>query len=255
MSGELRIVASADLGEFGPRDGAPVFYRFSLLYHVQGLLPWLLLPLAFVALKENRTAQAAWILAPIALLATLYWAVMTALRATSGSTVQMNLFFTVMVAGFSMIWLFAERIGGRKRLATFLLAVLIYLGVLGVTLLSGEFGADARTVASMAAVSIPSILLAFVFGALVSSKSFRKVRFLAVTGVFLFVSLLAILSLVTLVFYPGRPIRAQMAEVAFASFVISLVFLLGMLPFLVLLLANRFWRRRLGRVMGLDIRP
>jgi hypothetical protein len=255
VSGELRIVASADLGEFGPTAGKPVLYHFSPLYHAQGLVPWLLLPLAFVALKENRTVQAAWILVPVVLLGAIYWTVMMVLKPTSGSAVQMNMFFAIVVVGFSTIWLLAERIGSRNRLVTFLLGALIYFGTLGANLLTGEFGKDAMPVAAVAAISISSILLAFAIASMASSRSFRKARFLALTGVSLFGSHLIILSLVMLLFYPSRPIRDQMTEVAFASFVMSLVFLLGLAPFLVLLWANRFWRRRFEGVLGFSIRP
>ena len=236
-------------------DGEPVLYHFSPLYHAQGFIPWLLLPLAFVALRENRTVQAAWILAPIVLLGATYWTIMMILKPTSGSAVQTNMFFAIMVVGFSMIWLSAERIGSRNRLVTFLLAALIYFGILGVNLLTGEFGRDVIPVAAVAAMSIPSILLAFAIASRASSRSFRKARFLALTGVSLLGSHLIILLLAMLLFYPGRPIRDQMTEVAFASFVMSLVFLLGLAPFLVLLWANRFWRRRFESVLGFPIRP
>jgi len=250
VSGHLQIVASADLGELGPTDGRPVLYHFSPLYHAQGFIPWLLLPLALVALKENHTAQAAWILAPVALLVAVYWAVMTVLKPTSGSTVQMNMFFTIMVVGFAMIWLLADRIGHRRRGAAFLSAALVYFGVLGANLLTGEFGTDARTVASMAAVSIPAILLPFFTASLISRRSFGKARFLAVTGVSLFGLLLIMLSLLTPVYNPSHSLRGQIGEVAFASLLTSLVFLLGLTPFLVLCWANRFWCRRLECILG-----
>ncbi|NLH99165.1 MAG: SoxR reducing system RseC family protein, partial [Chthonomonadales bacterium] len=130
MSGELRIVVSSDLGEFGPTDGKPVSYHFSPLYHAQGFIPWLLVSLAFVVLKENRALQAAWILAPIVLLAAGYWAFMAIAKATTGDRAQMNTFFTITVLGFSMIWLLADRIGHRSRLIAFLSAAVIYFGFL-----------------------------------------------------------------------------------------------------------------------------
>lgn len=251
MSGELRIVVSADLGEFGPTDGKPVLYHFSPLYHVQGLIPWLLLPLAFVALKENRTLQAAWILAPIALLAGFYWAFMAIVKATSGSMMQMNQLFTIMVLGFSLIWLLADRIGGRSRIATLLLAAFIYFGFLGANLLTSDFGKEAMTVASMAAVAIPPIVLAFAVASLLSSRSLGKTRFVAVMGVVLLVSFAVILSVVTLIAHPSHSLRGQIGELVFASLIFSAVFLVALTPFLILLWANRFWRRRFACVMGI----
>jgi hypothetical protein len=249
----LQIIVSADIAEFGPKDGEPVLCHFNPLYHAQGLIPWLLLPLAFVALKENRTLQAAWILAPIALSAIVYLAVMKTLRMDSGGTVQLNVMFTIMVVGFSMVWLLAERIGNRNRFLTFLLAALIYFGFLGVNLLCSGFGEDMISIASLAAVSIPAIILAFVVAALSSSKRFRIARFIIFTGVALFGSLLTTISAITFIFFlsPNRPISSQIAEVLCVSFFISLVYFVGLLPFLVLLFVSPFWRKRLECVVGI----
>lgn len=253
MSGELRIVASAHLGEFGPTDGKPVLYRFSPLYHVQGLIPWLLLPLAFVALKENRTAQAVWILVPIALLVAVYWAVMAVLKLSSGDAVQMNMLFMVMVVGFSLVWLLGERIGNRNRFIAFLLATLVWFGCLGVNLLGVGVGKTMIAAASMAAILIPPIVLAFVVAALVCTKRFGRFRFIASMAGTLFASLLAVLSAVMLIFSmpAGRSLSDRLVEVLLASFVISLVCFVGLLPFVVLLLVNSLWRRRLECVTGI----
>lgn len=248
MSGELRIVASADLGEFGPTDGKPVLYRFRPLYHAQGFIPWLLLLLAFIVLKENRTRQVAWILAPIALLVAGYWAFMTIAKMTTGDGVQMNTFFTIIVLGFSMIWLLADRIGNRSRLVALLLAALIYFGFLGVNLLTGDFGKDAMTVAIMASLSIPSILFAFAAASLASSRSLGKARFVAVAGAVSFVSFAVTVSIVTLITHPRHSLRGQVGEIVFASLIFSAVLLAALTPFLVLLWTNRFWRRRFERV-------
>lgn len=253
VSGDLRIVVSADLGEFGPTDGKPVLYHFSPLYHVQGLIPWLLLPLAFIALKENRTAQAVWIIVPVALLAAICWAVVSIMRLPSGSAVQMHMFFTIVVVGFSMIWLFADRIGIRRRLVALLLAALVYFGFLGANLLTGGFGKDAMTVAIMASLSILPILIAFAAATLLSSRSLGKARFLIVAGVVLFVSVAVILSVVMLITHPSHSLRGQIGELVSASLIFTGVLFVALTPFLVLLWTNRFWRRRFECVTGIRV--
>ena len=217
-------------------------------------MPWLLLPLAFVALKENRTAQAAWILAPIALLGTIYSAVMNMIHMTSGGAVQLNFMFTILVVGFSLIWLFAERIGNRNRFVTFLLANLIYFGFLGVNLLSNGFGKDIINIAAFAAISIPAIIFAFVVAAINSPKPFKKALFVIYIGAALFSSLLIIFSIVLFVLYPSpdRPITDKIIELLSVSFFSSLIYYAGLLPFLVLLFANPFWRKRFEAVMGIQ---
>jgi hypothetical protein len=212
------------------------------------------LPLAFVALKENRTPQAAWILAPIALLATVYSAVMNILQMDSGGTVQLNVMFTIMVLGFSMVWLLAERIGNRNRFVTFLLATLIYFGFLGVNLLSGGFGKDMIAIASLAAISIPAIIFAFIIAALNSTKPFDTVRFIIYIGAALFCVLLIIFSIIMFTFYPSQhmPVKTQITEVLIATFYSSLIYYAGLLPFLILLFSNPFWRKRFEAVLGIQ---
>ena len=254
MFGELQIAISADIGEFGPTNGKPVTYHFSPLYHVQGIIPWLLLPLALVALKENRTRQAAWILVPIVLLAAVYSAVMKLLPMDSGGAVQLNVMFTSIVLGFSMIWLFAERIQNRNRLVTFLLATLIYFGFLGVNLLSAGFGESIIAIVFLAAISISAIIFAFAIATLTSPKRFSTIRFVIMIGAALFASLLVIFSAITFIFYPPAnvPAGARLTEVLTASFFGSLIYYTGLLPFLVMLYANPFWRKRFEAVLGIQ---
>jgi hypothetical protein len=211
--------------------------------------------LAFVTLKENRTAQAAWILAAVALLGMIYLAVMEILRMDSGGIVQLNVMFTIIVLGFSMIWLLAERIGNRNRFVTFLLATLIYSGFLGVSLLSAGFSRSIITVVSLAAISIPAILFAFVIATLTSPKPFNTARFIITIGAVFFIVLLISLSTITFVIYrtPEIPLNSQIGEVVMISFFSSLIYYVGLLPFLILLLSNPFWRKRFEAVLGIQI--
>ena len=242
------------MGEFGPTDGDPVTYHFNLLYHVQGIIPWLLLPLAFVALKENRTLQAAWILAPIVLLTIVYSVVMNILQMDSGGTVQLNVIFTILVLGFSMVWLLAERIGNRNRFVTFLFATLIYFGFLGVTLLSAGFGRSIISIVSLAAISIPAILFAFIIATLTSPKPFNTARFIITIGAALFSVSLIIFSITMFILYQSQnlPVSTWITDLLTVSFFSSLIYFAGLLPFLVLLFSNPFWRKRFDAVMGIQ---
>jgi len=210
--------------------------------------------LAFIALKENRSPQVAWILVPIALLGLIYSAVMKILPMDSTGTVQLNAIFTILVVGFSMVWLLAERIGNRNRFVTFLLATLIYFGFLGVNLLSGGFGRDMIAIASLAAISIPAIICAFIIAALISPKPFNSTRFIIYIGVVLFIVLLTIFWIIMFVLYPVPeiPINRRITELLMASFFGSLIYYAGLLPFLVMLLANPFWRKRFEAVLGIQ---
>ena len=54
VSGELSVIVSADMGEFGPTEGKPVKYNFHFLYHTQNSLPWLVLVGLFVFSAISR---------------------------------------------------------------------------------------------------------------------------------------------------------------------------------------------------------
>ena len=245
---------SADLGDYGPTDGKPVIYRYSLFYHIQGIIPWLLLPFAFVALKENRTLQGAWILAPIMLLGLTYATVTRLLQMTSGSLVQLDLMFTIMIVGFSLIWLLAERIKFRSGSGTLVCAALVYFGFLGVNLLCNGLHKDIIAVATCAAVSIPPILFAFFVASAKSRASFSAMRFLVYFGVTLFCSLLITFGMIMFIFYPipNRVLSDQLAELLLASFLSGLIYFTATLPFLILPCANPFWLNRFEALSGVN---
>lgn len=213
------------------------------------------MPLAFVALKENRTRQAAWILAPIALLAITYSAVLNILRTDSGGAVQLNVMFTIIVLGFSMIWLLAERIGNRNRFVTFLLATLIYFGFLGIDLLSAGFSRSIIAIVSLAAVSIPAILFAFVIATLTCPKPFSTARFIITIGVALFGVSLILFSITMFIVYQSQDLPVSttwITDLFTVSLLSSLIYYGGLLPFLILLLSNPFWRKRFEAVSGIQ---
>lgn len=253
MSGELKIVVSADLGEFGPVDGKPVTYNFNPIYHVQGFIPWLVFAMAFVVLKENRTARTALLLIPIAVLGLLYSIVKHMMRMDSGgSSVQLDFMFRVLVLGFSMIWLLAERIGNRSRLVTCLLAILIYLGFLGVDLLGGGFGKDTVAMACFAGASILAIFFALLLAGLIAGKPFNIARFLIGLPAALY-TLVLILFLIVMRALTGNgdyPFSSMIVEALMASFFTALIYYVSLLPFVVLLVNSPFWRKRFDAVLG-----
>ncbi|NQT03311.1 MAG: hypothetical protein HQ580_14885 [Planctomycetes bacterium] len=176
---------------------------------------------------------------------------MNILKMTSGTTVQTKVIFSIMVLGFSMIWLLAERIGHRNRFVTFLLAVLTYFGFLGLNLLSNGFSKHITAIASLAAVSIPAIILAFVLAALYSRNSFNTARFIIYIGAALFsVSLIIFASIMSILY--TTPINTWIDDLLTVSFFSSLIYYAGLLPFLILLFSNTFWRKRFEAVLGIQ---
>lgn len=159
-----------------------------------------------------------------------------------------------MVLGFSMVWLLAERIGNRNRFVTFLLATLIYFGFLGVNLLSGGFGKHMIAIVSLEAIAILAIIFAFIIAALNSPKPFNTARFVITIGAALFSVSLIIFSITMFILYQSQnlPVSAWITDLLTVSFFSSLIYFAGLLPFLILLFSNPFWRKRFEAVLGIQ---
>lgn len=172
----------------------------------------------------------------------------------TGSVVQFNFMFTVLVLGFSMVWLLAERIGNRNRFVTFLLAVLVYLGFLMVNLLGSGFGDDTVQIACLAVISIVGLLPAFFLAGVIAGKPFNVARFLIYLPVALFMLLmvcfLVAFHMVLLIGNDNFPFSSMVVEALTASFFASLIYYIAILPFVVLLMNSPFWRKRFDAVLG-----
>jgi len=59
--------------------------------------------------------------------------------------------------------------------------------------------------------------------------------------------------MIMFVFYPApeMPMNRRIVELLTASFFSGLIYYAGLLPFLILLLSNSFWRKRFEAVMGI----
>jgi len=68
--GDLRVVASADLGELGQREGPAIPVRWNALHSLIGWSPWVVL-LALALLPANRTPKLAYIVLVLAVELTL----------------------------------------------------------------------------------------------------------------------------------------------------------------------------------------
>jgi hypothetical protein len=56
------------------------------------------------------------------------------------------------------------------------------------------------------------------------------------------------------IFYPSQnmPVKTQITDVLIVSFFSSLIYYAGLLPFLVMLFSNPFWRKRFEAVTGIQ---
>ena len=98
--GELRIVASHEIGGFGTSISQPVVVHWRWYYHVPTLPLWGLIALLLLVPKTNRRREAWLILVPLGLVL-LVWRMPLALLGVADGSTEMTGFFVVTGA---MAW-------------------------------------------------------------------------------------------------------------------------------------------------------
>ncbi len=249
----MKIVASCDIGDLGPNEGAAISYYWNPIYNVIGVLPWLLLAAAFIFFKENRCAKAMWMLLPVVLFR-LLWAGFAALASvpSEASTLFVSIIDCLLI-GFVLNWLLAERIGNRNRFVTWLLAWLLFALAFGVTLINLGFGMEAIQLSIFIGLTVGILLLSLALAGFICRKKFGPVRFSVWTGVWILIFTGIFFTVVMLIQYAmyDMPFTGMFLEVMMVSLIYSGILIAGLLPFEILLFANAFWRKRFEAVFGL----
>src|SRR5208282_6576796 len=110
-AGKLKVVAYADLGGLGSKQGAPVIYDWVPPSLIPQALPWLAI-LALLTLKPNRCASAWWIWVPLACVGGLASAPETVVELLPSS--QFGVFLDLISAlgfGVAAVWLLSSYLG------------------------------------------------------------------------------------------------------------------------------------------------
>jgi hypothetical protein len=106
-SDQLSIVASQELGDLGPSEGAPVSFQWRWYYHAPSVGLWVLIVFLLVLLKRTHTARA-WLILIALVLAVVLW--------------QMEGFsplFVSLGAAWIIIWLMGHWLPGGRPAAGF----------------------------------------------------------------------------------------------------------------------------------------
>ena len=248
----MRIVTSCDIGELGPKEGAAITYYWNPIYNVIGLLPWLLLVLAYVLFKENRCVQALWILLPLVLFKLLWWGFVTMMGIPSEASVMFISMIDCLLIGFVLNWLLAERIGNRNRFVTWLLALLLFVLVLGTTMVNFGLGTESLAVSIFIGLTVGILLLSFVLAGFMCRKKFGPVRFSIWMAVWVFIMTNVFFTVVALIQVVLSPVSFLMMflQILMVALIYAGVLIVGLLPFEILWFKNTFWRKRFEAVFG-----
>lgn len=113
------MVAYADLGGLGAKQGVPVFYDWVAPSLMPQVVPWLAI-LALLMLKPNRCGSAWWIWVPFACVGGLTFLAEPLLDSVASSAVQMFLDWVFAVGcGLAAVWLLAGYLEWKHRVLAF----------------------------------------------------------------------------------------------------------------------------------------
>jgi hypothetical protein len=122
--GDLRVVASADLGELGQREGPAILVRWNALHSLIGWSPWLVL-LVLALLPANRTPKLAYLVLVLA-------AELTLLGFVPEQYDFVHTAFQTLALSIAAIWLVGPVLAPRPRWLAFpiLLLMVVLVAVL-----------------------------------------------------------------------------------------------------------------------------
>lgn len=256
--GELKIVASGDIGDLGPKEGTGITYNWSILYNVAGWLPWLLVIAALVLLKENRRGAAYLILLPVLVFKGILCGIIALMARFANMPSEIAMLFHTLadclLVGFVLNWLLGERIGNRNRFVTWLLAIVIFAITWAVSLVSMGTGREAMQISIFIGMTVAILMLSFPLSGFKCRKAFGPVKFclwMALWVVVFTYGLFLTVALIQSAFTGWKYIGQMLLAISIGGGIYSGILIVALLPFEILLLANGFWRKRFEAVFGL----
>ena len=251
----MKVVAYADLGGLGLKQGAPVAYDWVAPSAIPRVLPWLAI-LALLLLKRNRCASAWWIWVPLVLVGGVASAPESVLGFLPPS--QLGMFLEIIGAlgfGLAAVWLLSNYLGWKHRMLAFL-GVLLALGVFSLLVYMIGRGWDeirGQTVAMVMSLAASALVMsaALTLAGLMCRGRYGWARltlwlvaalsvlWLLVIGPFFIISVISSRGNVPLLAL--LPVIGVAVGIAFGV----------LLPFLVLSFVNGFYRERLKALLHL----
>ena len=256
----LKIVASADLGGLGAKQGPPVTYNWMRASILPAALPWLAV-LLLLLLKPNRCARAWWIWAPVVFLAGGIGLLPVSPSLPSQLLEVLQDLIWALAFGLAAAWLLAAYLKSRLRFLNVLGFLLTLLGFSVVLFLftqdwsEGPGIAQALQVGIVLAVSACIISVAVGLAGLLCRRRYRPLVLCGWLAVMLPGLCLLVISPILLFETLATGGRVPMSAL-FAPVLVTTGLCFGvLLPFLLLSFANAFYRQRLINLLLLAPKP
>jgi hypothetical protein len=262
LAGELTVVAYADLGGLGAKQGPPTHFVWRWPNLLPLLLPWLVV-LALLALPSNRSAQAWLLWVPLGALALLTMGLQTAFGTEDHQGIAAFIQSVCSVAfGLAAIWLLGAPLARRRRVVGFGLMALGFAAVGLLALVVSQAWEELWSAVNSDREILWNVLFAAVLsggvyaGALSAAgrmcrKQFGVVRARLWVLFWLWpmwvVAVALLMGLNMVAFDEGLPLMI----LPIASVVLTLISFALVLPFLILSFASSFYRERFKHLLRL----
>lgn len=249
--GELRIVASQDIGELGPKEGKAVLYNWKWYYNVLPLLLLFTLILLLIFVRANRTPRAWLIFVPL-LIVNLLWSLFAkVLGIGSADTAVFSVLFHSYAVGIAALWLLGHKIANRSRFTTFLLALAIMAiaGLIGIISYGmTDLSTETVGVLTLLAVLAFTVLLGFVLTGWRCKNRYSSLRFMlwlvlwcVATCV---VGTLAFYSIMLVIYRPPISLFTILFQLLTVGLIFGLCAYVIVLPYMILAFRSSFFRQR-----------
>ena len=271
ISGKLAVVASAELGKLGPRDGTPtgIDWRFHWT-SVLPFVPWFVVPVLLLVRRENRTWRICWLIVPVAVVWGCLHLVGHIILRFSGSSPSEASPASAVLCSFLLplacVWGWGNWIRSRSRPLTMLKTALWILGVSTLcsfclvgpqtdsSVLEHFYSWGHRPVFGSVVVPISLGLAAMCCGGRYKPRAFSlwlaicAILCCLILGAPYFTALILVHMPHPSLFWPS--LFHLLPRTALACAMGGLLFWAIILPFLVLAFSSRFYRERLFGVCG-----
>ena len=242
--GKLSLVASADIGALGSKEGAPVIYDWVLPGIAPLLLPWLAI-LALLALKPNRFADAWLIWLPLGCLIGLTLALPPIVP--SGTEFFLDV-VSALAAGWGAVWLLSSYLRRQHRFVTFLCVLAALAGFSVLAFVSQQsLNLTGETLVAGIALLVSALVsaAAFSLAGLSCRNRYRPAGLFVWLLLLLAVIWLAVMAPFFLIAMISSNGAIEWSEFFGPVLAVAAVNFAMLLPFLILSSASPFFRERL----------
>lgn len=222
---------------------------------------WIVLALAILLFRENRYPRVLLIFIPIFLIRLLWSWFQPVLGAPSDVLEVFRALIDALAVGMAVLWLLAYKLGNRNRFISFLLALIVLVGITVVAVVSYQVWASFinNGLVIFQSLGIATMLLIFVLAGRHCRKRYGPWRFMLWLALWtMVISLLAIIAYFLIAEVRSDPVEElirQMPQVLLVGLIFAICIYLLNLPFMILAFATPFFRERFYAYFHLKSMP